>query len=48
MGSLTTEDKLAIQELLARSAWAYDESRMDVHGGLLLPGREDEPAHRGR
>ena len=30
MSALAVEDKLAIQELLARSAWAYDEARLDV------------------
>ncbi len=30
MSALTVADKLAIHELLARSAWAYDEARLDV------------------
>ncbi len=30
MGALSLEDKQTIQELLARSAWAYDEARLDV------------------
>lgn len=30
MNALSAEAKLAIHELLARSAWAYDEKRMDV------------------
>lgn len=30
MSTLAIEDKQTIQELLARSAWAYDEKRLDV------------------
>ncbi len=30
MSRLATEDRLAIGELLARAAWAYDEARLDV------------------
>ena len=30
MSALSTADRLAIHELLARSAWAYDEARLDV------------------
>lgn len=30
MGALSVADKLEIQELLHRSAWAYDEARLDV------------------
>lgn len=30
MSALPVADKLAIHELLARSAWAYDEARLDV------------------
>lgn len=30
MSALGTADKLTIHELLARSAWAYDEKRLDV------------------
>lgn len=37
MSTLTTEDKLAIHELLARSAWAYDENRMDVMEACFTP-----------
>lgn len=30
MSGLSVDDKQDIQELLARSAWAYDEARLDV------------------
>lgn len=30
MSALEVDDKVEIQELLARSAWAYDEARLDV------------------
>ena len=30
MSALSTADRLAIHELLARSGWAYDEARLDV------------------
>ena len=30
MGALSVADKLTIQELLYRSAWSYDEGRLDV------------------
>ena len=30
MSALSTADRLAVHELLARSGWAYDEARLDV------------------
>jgi len=37
MSGLSAEDRQDIQELLARSAWAYDEARLDVMEACFRP-----------
>jgi hypothetical protein len=57
MTRLETADRLAIAELLARAAWAYDEGRLDVMEACLtedarmevhIAGIDPMPAHEGR